>query len=131
MLNLLLVVGSALLLVSCGRSPGFLVRTISFSEPTNFAVLQEKFTGTDQLAVNSDALADGIQASIKSGKLFVGDRVFSEGSFVSDRYAWNVTTPCSSLPQGDAIGLRYELCDSSGIVLQTNKSNLLVKISLC
>jgi hypothetical protein len=123
--------GLILLLGACGYSPGFYSVSVSFSNPSRFSVLQEKFTGGTQLFIQSEPVPDATKPLVKSGKLFVGNRVFTSGAFSGSSVSWRIASPCADLPQGLAINLRYELFDAAGTLLQKNTSPVLTTISTC
>ncbi len=104
---------------------------MTFSDQTSFAVLQEKFGGGLQLVVSTDAVTAANKALIRSGRLFVGDRTFPNGSLTADAFDWYVASPCTSLPQGEGISFRYELYDGSGAIIQKSSAAVVAKISTC
>lgn len=129
-----LVLGSlslVLLLAACGRSPGFTSRSVNFGDASQVAVLQQKFTGTDQLVIKSEPVPEATKALVKRGTLSVGDRIFTAGAFTDNMFAWTITSPCAALPQGNAVNLHHELYDANGAVLQKNTSPVTVTISTC
>ena len=131
MLKSLFIGGTALVLSSCNSaSPGFSTKKANFSEPSSFSVLNEKFSGGDQFYVTAD-ITNINRISVNSGKLFIGDKVFSDGQLLENVYAWYVAKPCQNLPQGDNINIRYELYDVSGVVLQKSAVPVVTKINTC
>lgn len=119
----------ALVLAACGTHPGFSTIGLSFSDPESFSTLQNKF-GSARLGITSDIISEINKPLVKSGKLFAGNRIFSPGVLATNSYTWYIDSPCTQLPQGNNVVIRYELYDSVGEVVQKDSIEV-AKITTC
>lgn len=106
------------------------VTTVAFYNIESFAKLKDKFGRTGRVSFSADNLSIVELDTVKNGKLFVGDKSFAPGTLSSGTYSWGLFEPCSGLPQGDNITIRYELYDSAGAIVKQNSISG-VKISAC